>query len=102
WRGHVAKKLAGLVFDRDAEPPTDARIKSCVEDREVGRITSTVFSPRLRRQVALGLVKYDHLGHGTEVKIFNGDAELCAAHVAELPLVRGSWYAEDSGGESGG
>ena len=102
WRGHVAKKLAGLVFDRDAEPPTDARIKSCVEDREVGRITSTVFSPRLRRQIALGLVKYDHLAHGTEVKIFNGDAELCAAHVAELPLVRGSWYAEDSGGESGG
>src|SRR5947208_557340 len=106
WRGHVAKRLAGLVFDREAEPPTDARIKSCAEDREVGRITSTVFSPRLRRQIALGLVKYDHLAHGTEVKIFNGDSELCAAHVAALPLVRGSWYADDSndsntGAESG-
>jgi|SRR2546423_11930845 len=103
WRGHVAKRLAGLVFDREAEPPTDARIKSCTEDREVGRITSTVFSPRLRRQIALGLVKYDHLAHGTEVKIFNGDSELCAAHVAELPLVRGSWYAdaEGAGAESG-
>jgi folate-binding protein YgfZ len=103
WRGHVAKRLAGLVFDRDAEPPTDARIKSCSEDREVGRITSTVFSPRLRRQVALGLVKYDHLAHGTEVTIFNGDEEHCAAHVAELPLVRGSWYADASsaGVESG-
>src|SRR2546421_475336 len=97
WRGNVAKKLAGLVFDREAEPPTDARIKSCVEDREVGRIPSTVFSPRLRRQIALGLVKYDHLAHGTEVRIFNGDSELCAAHVAELPLVRGSWYADDEG-----
>src|SRR5437763_7930367 len=103
WRGHVAKRLAGLVFDREAEPPTDARIKSCAEDREVGRITSTVFSPRLRRQIALGLVKYDHLAHGTEVRIFNGDSELCAAHVAELPLVRGSWYAGDegAGAESG-
>ena len=103
WRGHVAKRLAGLVFDREAEPPTDARIKSCTEDREVGRITSTVFSPRLRRQIALGLVKYDHLAHGTEVRIFNGDSELCAAHVAELPLVRGSWYADDegAGAESG-
>src|SRR5437763_730840 len=102
-RGHVAKRLAGLVFDREAEPPTDARIKSCTEDREVGRITSTVFSPRLRRQIALGLVKYDHLAHGTEVRIFNGDSELCAAHVAELPLVRGSWYAGDegAGAESG-
>ena len=103
WRGHVAKRLAGLVFDREAEPPTDARIKSCAEDREVGRITSTVFSPRLRRQIALGLVKYDHLAHGTEVRIFNGDSELCAAHVADLPLVRGSWYADDegAGAESG-
>jgi folate-binding protein YgfZ len=106
WRGHVAKRLAGLVFDRDAEPPADARIKSCAEDREVGRITSTVFSPRLRRQVALGLVKYDHLAPGTEVKIFDGGAEVCAAHVAQLPLVRGGWYAgegdEGAGGESAG
>src|SRR5256714_135588 len=97
WRGHVAKRLAGLVFDREAEPPTDARIKSCAEDREVGRITSTGFSPRLRRQIALGLVKYDHLAHGTEVRNFNGDSELCAAHVAGLPLVRGSWHADDEG-----
>ena len=103
WRGHVAKRLAGLVFDRDAEPPADARIKSCAEDREVGHITSTVFSPRLRRQVALGLVKYDHLAPGTEVKIFGGDMEACAAYVAQLPLVRGSWYAsEGAGGESAG
>jgi folate-binding protein YgfZ len=106
WRGHVAKKLAGLVFDRDAEPPADARVKSCAEDREVGRITSTVFSPRLRRRVALGLVKYDFLAPGTEVKIFGGDAEVWAAHVAQLPLVRGSWYAnegsESAGGESAG
>jgi len=104
WRGHVAKRLAGLVFDRDAEPPADSRIKSCAEDREIGRITSTAFSPRLRRQVALGLVKYDYLAPGTEVKIYNGDSEVCAAHVAELPLVRGSWYAgevfEGAGGES--
>ncbi|HST53006.1 MAG TPA: glycine cleavage T C-terminal barrel domain-containing protein [Pyrinomonadaceae bacterium] len=101
WRGHVAKKLAGLVFDRAAAPPDDARVKSCSEEREVGRITSTVFSPRLRRRVALGLVKYDHLSPGTEVKIFSGDAEVCAAHVAQLPLVRGSWYADEKREESG-
>lgn len=102
WRGHVAKRLAGLVFDRDAEPPADARVKSCAEDREVGRITSAVFSPRLRRQVALGLVKYDHLAPGTEVKIYGGEVEACAAHVAQLPLVRGSWYANEAGEGAGG
>jgi folate-binding protein YgfZ len=101
WRGHVAKRLAGVVFDRDAEPPSDARLRDCAEGREAGRITSSVFSPRLRRRVALALVKYDFLAPGTELKIFSGDSEVCAAHVAELPLVRGSWYAHPSNeGES--
>ena len=100
WRGHVAKRLAGVVFDRDAEPPADARLLDCAEGREAGRITSNAFSPRLRRQVALALVKYDFLRPGTELKVFAGGQQVCAAHVADLPLVRGSWYAESRAGES--
>ena len=96
WRGHVAKRLAGVILDRDAEPPTDARLRDCAEGREAGRITSSVFSPRLRRRVALALVKYDFLAPGTELKIFSPAGEVCAAHVAELPLVRGSWYTQPS------
>jgi folate-binding protein YgfZ len=96
WRGHVAKKLAGIVFDRDAEPPADSSVRTCDEGREVGRITSTVFSPRLRRQIALAVIRYDSLAPGTELKVFSGDDELCAAHVAALPFVRGSWYASAS------
>lgn len=100
WRGHVAKRLAGVIFDRDAEPPRDARLRDCAEGREAGRITSNVFSPRLHARVALALVKYDFLAPGTELKLFSGDAEVCAAHVADLPLVRGSWYARAEGEES--
>jgi len=97
WRGHVAKRLAGVIFARDAEPPADSTVRSCAEGREVGRITSTVFSPRLRRQVALAVIRYDSLAPGTELKVFSGEQELCAAHVAGLPLVRGSWYASAPG-----
>ena len=97
WRGHVAKRLAGVVFDRDAEPPSDARLLDCAEGREAGRITSSVYSPRLHARVALALVKYDFLTPGTELKLFSGDSEVCAAHVADLPLVRGSWYEQPSG-----
>jgi folate-binding protein YgfZ len=100
WRGHVAKRLAGVIFERDAEPPPDARLRDRAEGREAGRITSSVFSPRLHARVALALVKYDFLAPGTELKVFSGDAEVCAAHVAELPLVRGSWYAHPSGEEN--
>jgi folate-binding protein YgfZ len=96
WRGHVAKKLAGIIFDRDSELPADSAVRTCDEGREVGRITSTVFSPRLRRHVALAVIRYDSLAPGTELKVFSGEEELCAAHVAELPFVRGSWYAEAS------
>jgi folate-binding protein YgfZ len=101
WRGHVAKRLAGVIFDRDIEPPTEARLRDCGEEREAGRITSSVFSPRLRRQVALALVKYDFLAPGTELKVISGDEEVCAAHVSGLPLVRGSWHsaADVSGSE---
>jgi folate-binding protein YgfZ len=99
WRGHVAKRLTGIILDGDAEPPMDAVIKS--EEREVGRITSIVFSPRLRHQIALAVIRYDSLAPGTELKVFSGEEELCAARVAELPFVRGSWYAvapEESAG----
>ncbi|MFL6334331.1 MAG: YgfZ/GcvT domain-containing protein [Pyrinomonadaceae bacterium] len=100
WRGHVAKRLAGVIFERDAEPPSDARLRDCAEGREAGRITSHVYSPRLRRRVALAIVKYDFLAPGTELKVYSGDEEVCAAHVADLPLVRGSWYSQPSSEES--
>jgi folate-binding protein YgfZ len=99
WRGHVAKRLAGIIFDGDAEPPADSFLKSLDEGREVGRITSNVFSPRLQRRIALAVIRYDSLAPGTELRVFSGEEELCGARVAELPFVRGSWYApEESAG----
>jgi folate-binding protein YgfZ len=124
WRGHVAKKLAGLLLERDAEAPSggEAGVPSGVEagaqsdgeaetaqgaslrapgaGREVGRITSEVFSPRLDARVALAVVKYDYLQPGTELRVFAGEREVCAARVSELPLVRGSWYAEETRAEA--
>ena len=75
------------------------RLRDCASGREAWRITSTVYSPRLRRRVALALVKYDFLAPGTELKLFAGEAEVCDAHVAALPLVRGGWHAGEAQGE---
>lgn len=126
WRGHVAKRLSGLLLEPDAETPSDgdaetlphgdaqaqstgdaeaqsvaeaetsegASLRAPVEGREVGRVTSAVFSPRLGARVALAVVKYDFLQPGTELRVFRGEREVCAARVSALPLVRGSWYAE--------
>jgi len=99
WRGHVAKRLAGLVVDGEEAMPTlhESKIKT-PEGKEIGRVTSSTFSPRLRRVVALGYVKYDYLAPGTEVIIVTEEGEL-GARVAEVPLVRSSWFAEASGAE---
>jgi len=99
WRGHVAKKLAGLVFEGEGEVPAGARLRDTGDGREVGRVTSSVFSPRSGGRVGLGLVKYDHLAAGTRVGVFEDDAELCAARVEALPLVRGGWHDAAAGGE---
>ena len=90
-RGHVAKKLTGIVLS-DANPVSrDAKITS-VDGKEIGRVTSSTFSPRLNRAIALGYVKYDYLKLETAVKIVMPDYETNGV-VAELPFVRGSWYA---------
>jgi glycine cleavage system aminomethyltransferase T len=71
-----------------AEPA--AVIKSG-EGKDIGRITSVTFSPKLDQAIALGYVRYQHLGAGTDVVV--GDEEL-KAKVTDLPFIRGSWYDE--------
>jgi len=91
-RGHVAKKLTGIVFENSHQVEKEAKIFS-VDDQEIGRVTSTAFSPRLNRTIAIGYVKYDYLAGGTNVRVSVGDAEVKGA-VAELPFIRGSWYSD--------
>lgn len=92
YRGHVAKKLSGLIFGNKVVLEHGAKILSC-DDKEIGRVTSFAFSPRLERTVALGYVKYDYLEPGTSVKAVSGEKEFPAT-VAALPFIRGSWYGE--------
>jgi folate-binding protein YgfZ len=103
WRGHVAKRLAGLSLDEGAAGPLippESKVKA-EDGREIGRITSATHSPRLNRTIALGYLKYDYLKPGTPVRILAGDEER-AAHVVELPFVRGSWAQATSAKEAGG
>jgi folate-binding protein YgfZ len=92
YRGHVAKKLTGLAFENNVVLESGAKILSG-DDKEIGRLTSITFSPRLNRTVALGYVKYDYLAPGTSVKVVSAEKELPAT-VAEIPFIRASWYSE--------
>jgi folate-binding protein YgfZ len=85
YRGHVAKKLSGLVSDQPAGIAAGAAIKS-LEGKEVGRITSVTDSPHLGRTIALGYLKYDYIAAGTRVKIVSA-AEDIPAQVTSIPFV---------------
>ncbi len=85
YRGHVAKKLSGLIFDGAVEVNAGSLINS-VDGKEVGRITSVTYSPKLNRTVALGYLKYDYLAAGTQIRVISGDQNI-AAEVVELPFV---------------
>ena len=82
FRGHVAKKLTGLVFeDENAEINHGDEIKT-LDDKNAGKITSVTFSPKIGKKIALGYVRYAFLEKGTELKI--GEAK---ASVEDLPFV---------------
>ncbi|HYP50444.1 MAG TPA: glycine cleavage T C-terminal barrel domain-containing protein [Pyrinomonadaceae bacterium] len=84
-RGHVAKKLAGLIFDEPADVAPNSELKS-PEGKNAGRITSVAFSPALNKQIALAYVRYDFLQPETELLV-NAEKR---AKVAQLPFVGGN------------
>ncbi len=67
FRGHVAKQLTGLIFSEGAALPSEIELTD-KEGKKAGRITSTVFSPKLDSVIALAFVRYEHLADGTELK----------------------------------
>jgi folate-binding protein YgfZ len=89
FRGHVAKRLSGLILEETIEIQPGDQLKSA-EGKAAGRITSTVFSPSLDKQIALALVRYEFLAPETKLFVVRGENQLTEAKVIELPFVRDS------------
>jgi len=87
-RGHVAKKLTGLRFETDQIIEAGSVIRS-TDDKEIGRVTSATFSPKLHTTAGLGYVRYEHLAPGTLIRVND-----VAGETASLPHIRGSWYED--------
>jgi folate-binding protein YgfZ len=87
-RGHgrVAKKLVGLLLEGSDLPKQGDVIQAA--DRDVGMITSTVWSPALQRGIALGYVRRDATAVGTSLLVRSG-ARTMPAEVSSLPFVDG-------------
>ena len=81
-RGHgrVVRKLVGLLVDGSQMPAPEAVVRGA--DRDIGRVTSSAFSPALQRPIALAYVHRDFLAPGTSVTVDGVNAEVTA-----LPFV---------------
>jgi folate-binding protein YgfZ len=84
-RGHgrVARRLVGLSLDGADVPSPGAPVASA--GRDVGAITSAVFSPGLQRVIALGYVHRDTSASGTSVTVGSAGTP---ATVTDLPFIR--------------
>jgi folate-binding protein YgfZ len=82
-RGHVNRKLVGLVIDGAVVPCAGDAI--IVGDKEIGRVTSAAWSWTLARPVALGYVRREHVAPETRVDVRAAGGAL-AATVSAPPL----------------
>lgn len=70
FRGHVAKRLTGLVLETDDPADMTENLElTSVEGKNAGRVTSFVLSPRIGKIIALGFVRYDYLAEGTKLRM---------------------------------
>jgi folate-binding protein YgfZ len=81
--GHVNRRFTGLTFSGTALPQLKSVIKK--GGRDVGYVTTALFSPGLNKPIALGFVSRAAYGPGTEVEVVSGDT-LLSASITELPF----------------
>jgi folate-binding protein YgfZ len=81
-RGHgrVARKLVGLTVEGDRVPSSGGIVLS--GDREAGHVTSSTFSPALKKPIALAYVHRDFVEPGTSLAVDGSQAV-----VTTLPFV---------------
>ena len=84
-RGHVNRKLVGLLLQEEVLPEPGATIAS--PQREVGWITSATFSPARQQHIALGYVRREVLTPGTPLKVHTHGITL-GATVEDLPFYK--------------
>ena len=85
-RGHgrVVRKLVGLLVDGNQAPAPGAGVRGA--DRDIGRVTSSAFSPALQRPIALAYVHRDFVATGTMVTVDGANAEVTALpFISRLP-----------------
>jgi aminomethyltransferase len=86
-RGHVNRKLCGLLLEGSDPATADDPIQA--DGKEVGRVTSSVISPRLKRPIAMAYLNKEYWTPGTTLSLTRNGATT-SAMVTGLPFVSSS------------
>lgn len=82
----INRKQVGLVIDCPPFKGPNTDFWEITKDgRNVGKITSAVYSPRLKKNIALAMVAIGCTGLGTDVNVVMGN-ELVNAKIVEIPF----------------
>lgn len=82
----VSRHLVGLVVEGEALEPNEDPWPLLSHKAMVGKLTSLAFSPRLKKNIALGLVAAEHAALGTELDVDTWDGPRIA-RISELPFL---------------
>ena len=81
--GHVNRRFVGLIMDGELLPEIKSPIRKA--DKEVGYVTTSLFSPGLQKPIALGFVARTAYAPGTEVEVLS-EGKVIPAKIVDLPF----------------
>ena len=87
--GHVNRRFVGLKLHGTDFPEPGSPVRR--DSRDVGRVTSAVYSPVMQSGIALGFVKRGSEEAGTEVEVVS-DNQPQPATITSLPFISHSNY----------
>ena len=82
----IDRKQVGIIIDDDPMIGPNTRFWDIyVDDSVVGKVTSAVYSPRLKKNIALGMIKVDYSNLGQVLTVDSGTKKLHAV-VSQKPF----------------
>ncbi|MEW6129207.1 MAG: aminomethyltransferase family protein [Acidobacteriota bacterium] len=84
YRGHVSKKLTGILMDEKVSIETGDQVFS--GDKEIGKIASFASSPTLRKKIALSCIKYGYFDKAIPVEIRTAQG-IVEGNLTQLPFI---------------
>jgi dimethylsulfoniopropionate demethylase len=82
----VAREMKGVIFDGDPCPTCSKPWPVMVGDRQIGQITSAIWSPRLKSNIGQSMIDRAYWTSGQSVTVLSQDGVKRPGSILELPI----------------